>query len=173
VPGFKPATACGARVKPARMRWHGGLPRGLAATRLGRGAERVHRRWSPRVGHARGGGLAQSAASNRAMRCGESGGHSTRRKRGRYQARWNRRGRTEAAARRRGEEVGSVWRRAAVSSPEKESAVMSASSYSIVHRGEVRSRGEIGRRTRGGRAHRVAAVAANGGPASNEERLRR
>jgi hypothetical protein len=165
VPGFKPATACGARVKPARVRWHGGLPRGLAATRLGRGAERVHRRWSPRGGHARGGGLAQPAASNRAMRCGESGGHSTRRKRGRYRARWNRRGRTEAAARRRGGE--------AVSSPEKESAVMSASSYSIVHRGEVRSRGEIGRRTRGGRAHRVAAVAANGGPASSEERPRR
>jgi hypothetical protein len=34
------------------------------------------------------------------------------------------------------------------------------SSYSTVHGGEVRSRGEIGRRTRGGGAHREAAAAA-------------
>jgi hypothetical protein len=48
MPGFKPATACGARVKPARVQWHGGLPRGLAATRLGRGAERVPVGWRSR-----------------------------------------------------------------------------------------------------------------------------
>jgi hypothetical protein len=51
-------------------------------------------------------------------------------------------------------------RRVAVSLPEKGSVATSASSCSTVHGGEVRSRGEIGRRTRGGGAHREAAVVA-------------
>jgi hypothetical protein len=48
----------------------------------------------------------------------------------------------------------------AVSSPEKGSTTMLVSSFSTVHGGEVRSKGEIGRRTRGGRAHCEATVAA-------------
>jgi hypothetical protein len=46
-----------------------------------------------------------------------------------------------------------------VSSSEKGSAATSVSSCSTVHGGEVRSRGEIGRRTQGGGAHREAVAA--------------
>jgi hypothetical protein len=54
---------------------------------------------------------------------------------------------------------GSMRWRTAVSSPEGGSAATSVSSYSTVHGGEVRSRGEIRRRTRGGGAHREATAA--------------
>jgi hypothetical protein len=53
-----------------------------------------------------------------------------------------------------------VRRRKGVSSPEKGSTTMSVSSCSTIHGGEVRTRGEIGRRTRGGGAHREAVTAA-------------
>jgi hypothetical protein len=88
-------TACSARAKPARVRWHGGLPHGPAATRpglLGHGTVRAHRLWSLRGGHAHGSGLAWLAASNRVMRCGETGGDNSCRKRGRCWARRDRRG---------------------------------------------------------------------------------
>jgi hypothetical protein len=50
--------------------------------------------------------------------------------------------------------------RVAVSSLEKGSAVMSVSSCSTVHGGVVRSRGDIARRTREGRAQREVVAAA-------------
>jgi hypothetical protein len=73
----------------------------------GSGAACAHRSWSPRSGHAGGGGLAWPVASNRVTRCGETSGDSTHRKRGRCRARRGRWGRTEAAARRRGGGVSS------------------------------------------------------------------
>jgi hypothetical protein len=47
-----------------------------------------------------------------------------------------------------------------VSSPEKGSAATSVSSCNTVHGGEVRSIGEVRRRTRGGGAHGEAAAVA-------------
>jgi hypothetical protein len=54
--------------------------------RLAHGTERARRLWSPC-----GVRLARSATSDQAMRCGESGGDSSRRKRGSCRARRNRR----------------------------------------------------------------------------------
>jgi O6-methylguanine-DNA--protein-cysteine methyltransferase len=69
-------------------------------------------------------------------------------------------GARQEVARQRGGEVSSVQQCVAVSSPEKGSAVTSVSSCSTVHGGEVRSRGDIARRTREGRAQREAVAAA-------------
>jgi hypothetical protein len=92
-------------VTASRPNW-----RGPTATRLGRlrhDAARTHHPWSPRGGHAHGSGLARLATSNRASMCGEIGGDSSSKKRGRCRARRDRRGHTETTAQRRAGGVGS------------------------------------------------------------------
>jgi hypothetical protein len=72
-------------VTASRPNWRG--PAATRPGRLGRNTARAHRPWSPRGGHAHGGGLARPMASNRVVRCGEPGGDGSRRKRIKRRAR--------------------------------------------------------------------------------------
>jgi hypothetical protein len=91
-----PAMAVGRHGLTAPLAWPS---RQLSPTGSG-AARRVHGPWSPRGGHARGGGLVQPVASNQVTRCGGTSGDISRKKRGRSRARRAEAGLTPVATRR-------------------------------------------------------------------------